>query len=100
MENGLPKELEVVWEGGSFVQKLDYWRVSFQCHCCRGTIHSKENCFSSRQRDSNDIRSRVIEPDVTDGVNFPLLLEHSLASSFVGKFVNFVPILLKFLSVE
>ena len=37
MENGLPKDLEVVWEGGTFMQKLDYWRVPFQFHRCRGT---------------------------------------------------------------
>ena len=31
---GLPTELEVVWGGGLFVQRLDYWKIPFRCHNC------------------------------------------------------------------
>ena len=35
LSNGLPDELEVQWEGGTFVQRLDYWKVAFRCHYCQ-----------------------------------------------------------------
>lgn len=41
---GLPGEIEIVWEGGSFIQQLDYWKIVFRCHKCRGVGHAKECC--------------------------------------------------------
>ena len=29
VEKGLPEEVEVIWDGGSFIQRLDYWKIPF-----------------------------------------------------------------------
>lgn len=39
--DGLLGELEVVWEGGSFIQQLDYWNIPFHCHRCHKVGHAK-----------------------------------------------------------
>ena len=41
-----------------------------------------------------------MEPELVDGLNFPIPLDHSSTSSFVGKLANIVPIVLKLLSVD
>ena len=38
--------------------------------------------------------------DVVPDINFPIPLEKTLATSFVGKFSSTLPTLLKFLTVE
>ena len=50
MENGFPKEIEVIWEAGYFLQKLDYWWVPFRCHKCWETGHSKDQSGSVEPR--------------------------------------------------
>ena len=39
----LPYELEVIWEGGTSIQNLDYWKIAFRCHLYRLIGHSKES---------------------------------------------------------
>lgn len=43
---GLLSELEVIWDGGSFIQPLDYWKVLFRCHGCHEVGHPKQRCHS------------------------------------------------------
>ena len=44
VSEGLPVDMEIIWEKGSIIQKLDYWRVAFCCHTCQETGHSKAAC--------------------------------------------------------
>ena len=49
MEYWLPKSLEVVWEGGTFTQNLDYSKVPFHFQQCRGIGHSKVFYYAQRR---------------------------------------------------
>ena len=93
----VPEELEVVCEGCSLVQKLYYWRIPFLSKRCQGTSHSKANCFKSGHKEYMENRVEDDEGDIVDGLNLLLPLDHNSTSSFVGRFVKIVPVLLKFL---
>lgn len=100
--DGLPGDLEVQWDGGSFVQRLDYWKVPFRCHLCRLIGHSQDFCPSRACK----IVSSPLVPNSLDldsfmeGHLFPIPLDHASADKFIGKFSDYLPVLLKFISVE
>ena len=96
----VPEELEVVWEGGSLVQKLDFWRIPFCSKRCRGMSHSKVNCFKSGHKGYVENRVEYDEGDIVDGLNLLLPLDHNSTSSFVSKFANNVPMLMKLLLID
>lgn len=96
--DGLLGELEVVWEGGSFMQQLDYWNIPFHCHRCHKVGHAKYRCtthysLSGRGTDV-DTRSAGLDDACWDSVP----LDQPSASALLGKFTSSVPVLLKFLS--
>jgi hypothetical protein len=45
VEDGLPAELDIHWEGGIHVQRLDFFKVPFCYHRCRKTRHLKRDCL-------------------------------------------------------
>ena len=96
----VPEELEVVWEGGSLVQKLDFWRIPFCSKRCRGMSHSKANCFKRGNKEYVENRVEDDEGDIVNGLNLLLPLDHNSTCSFVSKFANNVAMLLKFLLVD
>ena len=57
----------------------------------------KGNFFKSRYKEYAENRVEDDEGDIFYGLNFLLPLDHNSTSSFVGKFTEIVPILLKFL---
>jgi hypothetical protein len=44
VEEGLPAKLDIHWEGGIHVQRLDFMKVPFCYHRCRKTRHLKRDC--------------------------------------------------------
>lgn len=86
--DGLPDELEVLWDGGTFIQHLDYWKISFRYHLCRLTGHSKE-AYPSRV--SSRTGSKIVgefspsaPPSVLQDIPFPIPLDTDSALCFVG----------------
>ena len=86
------------------MHKLDYWRIPFCCHKCRGTGHSRDTCKhyfygSSLFRKEEEKHEEQFD-EIENGMNFPIPMDRNLLSSFVGKFIKSIPVLLKFLSVD
>ena len=84
--DSLPTEIEFLWEGNSFIQCLDYWRIPFSYHQCHAIGHSKE-------RSPRVVLNFVEQPDNSEVVlcmehnlNFPLPLDKDSTLSLVGKF--------------
>lgn len=95
LSNGLPDDLEVLWDGGSFTQNIDYWKIYFRCHYCRMTGHSKE-FFPSKGDNHTGPRNDemfchgvlvIISSDKE--ITFLLPLDRDSTNKFVGD-LNFI----------
>ena len=82
----LPMEMDINWDEGSFVQKKDYWKVAFRCHCCGKIGHSNFFCllFGKHPRIACHVLDAQ-EPILKD-INFPIPLDKAFALEFIGKF--------------
>lgn len=58
ISQGLLPELTIVWREYTYVQELDYWKVSFRCFSCRQTGHLKADC----PRPMKKLSSFMIKP--------------------------------------
>ena len=100
---GLLKELEIIWKGGSLIQSLDYWCISFKCTKCRETSHERYFCkklpFGS-QKDAEVVFAAGVLDEIDLGHSFLIPLDQISASEFIPKFQGVVPVLLKFLSTK
>ena len=86
LTEGFPVEMDIIWDEGIFVQKIDYWKVAFHCHCYRQTGHSKFTCpslgkFLDKARHGMDEQDTVIKE-----IPFLLPLDKASAMDFIGKF--------------
>jgi len=44
MGDGLPEEIDIIWEGKVFCQKIDYLFIPFRCFRCQQTGHLRSQC--------------------------------------------------------
>ena len=105
LSHGLPNDLEVIWEGGSFIQHLDYWRIAFRCHHCILNSHAKALCPHKRSLplgvvDDGSPPADALEPPDKE-IFSPIPLDKGSTLSFVVKFSSkSLPLLLKFVSID
>jgi hypothetical protein len=41
---GLQDEIELVWQGFTWIQRIDYWKVPFRCYGCHEVGHLQAQC--------------------------------------------------------
>ena len=104
LSHGLSDDLEVIWEGGYFIQHLDYWRIAFRYHHCIMNSHAKALCPHKRSPPLGVVNDSLPPTDALEPpdkeIFSPIPLDKGSTLSFVGKFASTLPLLLKFVSVD
>lgn len=96
---GLPKEGEVRWEVGAFIQRLDYWRIPFSCFRYHKSGHLQQDCtnnLNGKELDLDNASPTKEElEELEQKLNFAIPLDESSTKEFMCKFCIFLPLLLK-----